>query len=114
MRQDETIDIAELRRLSDQLFRRLEQHGVRQVSVTSRDYWTIFADEAFSLDQPPELVVGDVLDDLRDVRKDAGATRDEAVAFWHAFHHLSGLMLFLANADMQGELVSAPAEGDVR
>jgi hypothetical protein len=110
MRQHETIDLAELRRLSDRLFARLEQGGVQQVSVKNPHYWTIFADAAFDLEKPPEPVIGDVFDDLRDVRRDAGTPEAEAVILWHAFHHLSGLMLFLANADMQGELAAAPAK----
>jgi hypothetical protein len=113
MEQGKTIDIAELRGLSERLFLRLEQSGVRQVGVDSPNYWTIFADDAFSLDTPPELVVGDVFDDLSTVRRDAGAPTDEAVIFWQTFHRLSGLMLFLAKADMQGELANAPAEGEL-
>jgi hypothetical protein len=114
MRRDETIELTELRMLSDTPFRRLEQYGVRQIGVKNRHHRMIFPDAAFNLDQPPELVLGDVFDDLRDVRSEAGAPEEEAVIFWHAFHHLSGLMLFLANADMQGDLVAASAEGDVR
>jgi hypothetical protein len=111
MRQNETIDLAELRRLSDRLFARLERGGIERVSVQNRHYWTIFADEAFSLDKPPELVLGDVLDDLRKLRsKESRARDDENIVFWHAFHRLSGLMLLLARADMQGELAAAPAK----
>ena len=91
-------------RLLDELYACATQH---QAPGRSDGYFPL-------LDQPPELVLGDVFDDLRDVRSEAGAPEEEAVIFWHAFHHLSGLMLFLANADMQGDLVAASAEGDVR
>jgi hypothetical protein len=110
MRQDETIDLAELRKLSDTLFRRLEQGGVRQILVKNPYYWMIFPDAAFN----PELLMGHVFDDMSDLRSEAGAPDEEFVSFWHAFHHLSGLMLFLANADLQGGLFAASAEGDVR
>ena len=113
MRQNETIDLSELRKLSDRLFDRLERNGIHQVGVKGRDYWTIFADEAFNVDKVPELVIGDVFDDMRDIRKNAEAPEDEAIAFWHAFHHLSGLMLFLANADMRGDFGAGRAEGDL-
>jgi hypothetical protein len=114
MRQDETIDLAELRKLSDTLFRRLEQGGVRQILVKNPYYWMIFPDAAFNSDQQPELLMGHVFDDMSDLRSEAGAPDEEFVSFWHAFHHLSGLMLFLANADLQGGLFAASAEGDVR
>jgi hypothetical protein len=113
MTETDTIDISELRRLSDTLFRRLEQQGVRRIDVKEPIYWMIFPDAAFNPYKQPELLMGNVFDDMSDLRSEAGAPDEEFVSFWHAFHHLSGLMLFLANADLQGGLFAA-SEGDVR
>ncbi len=113
MEASQSIDLTELRRLSDALFARLEREGVRRVNVASPHYWTVFADDAFGIDTTPDLVIGDVLDDLRDLRRDAGtAAGDEAFTPWHAFHHLSGLMLMIAAADMQGALTPTATEED--
>jgi hypothetical protein len=110
MEASQSIDLTELRRLSDALFARLERDGVRSVNVASPHYWTVFADDAFGMDKTPDLVIGDVLDDLRDLRRDLHAAGDEAFTPWHAFHHLSGLMLMIAAADMQGSLTKAAEE----
>jgi hypothetical protein len=101
MDRNNTIDVTELRKLSDRLFARLEESGVRQVRVQSPYYWTAFADQAFDVEKQPKLVI---CDDIRDLRRDAGAPAEEAIAFWHGFHHLSGLIAFLAEADMAGRL----------
>ena len=110
MEANHSIDLTELRRLSDALFARLERSGVHSVAVASPHYWTVFADDAFTMDKTPDLVIGDVLDDMRDLRRDLDAAGDEAFTPWHAFHHLSGLLLMIAAADMQGSLAPVAVE----
>lgn len=111
--QDQTIDVGELRGLSDTLFRRLEDRGIRQIRVKNALYWTISPDAAFNMDQPPEPIVGEVFDDMGGVRSEAATAHGEPVSLWHAFHHLAGLMTLIANADLHDGLVAAPAEGSV-
>ena len=112
MEATEFIELAELRGLSNRLFERLERMGYDRVGVPkSHCYWMIFVDQAFRIEKAPEIVVGNVLDDLGDVRREASTPDDEHMTPWHAFHHLAGLMLTIANADMQGGLISAPANG---
>jgi hypothetical protein len=52
----------------------------------------------------PAPVVGDVIDDLEDARRDLADTSD-VPAVWHAAHHLAGLIRFLAYADAKGMMV---------
>ena len=112
MEANRNIDLTELRKLSDALFARLEREGVRSVYVASPHYCTVFADDAFGMDKAPDLVIGDVLDDLRDLRRDADASADNGFTPWHAFHHLSGLMLMIAAADMRGSLTPTATQED--
>jgi hypothetical protein len=112
MKQNDTIDVAELRGLSDRLFARLEENGVRAIRIDSQYYWMIFPVNAFDMQKKPELIAGNVLDDLQDLQNDADADEDEFISVWHGFHHLAGLLQFIASADLKGHLITAPAKKD--
>ena len=68
MAKSDTIEIAELKRLIDHLFEYLMRSGVDRVPVTQNFYWTVFVDDAFNLPDTPAPMMGDVLDDLEDLR----------------------------------------------
>ena len=100
------VDMNEIRHLSARLFDLLEQRGVTQISVEDAQYWTIFP-EAREPAEKPSPLMGDVMDDLEDLRAEASGSA-ETLVVWHAFNHLAGLMKLIARADMNGDLV----EGD--
>ncbi|MER9137746.1 hypothetical protein NKI20_15835 [Mesorhizobium sp. M0830] len=88
------IKISELRDFASSLFDRLEAQGVDHIDVKQSQYWKVYFADAFNL-SPPSLVMGDVYDDLNDLRAEVKGSNSDAIA-WHAFMHLSGLMNFVA------------------
>lgn len=113
MTEIDTIEVAELRGLVDRLFRGLEEAGIDRIGVTKEHYWTVFPNAAFSADQLASPVLGNVANDLSDLRAEvANLNAGEFVSFWHAFHHLSGLLKLIAFTDMEGGL-EAYGKGEV-
>jgi hypothetical protein len=102
-----TVEIAELRALTDKLFRGLIDAGIERVTSDEINYWTVFPDAAFKLDTAPEILAGNLGCDLTDLRSEIANLEDGATVMWHAFHHLSGLMTFIASADLRGALDTA-------
>ncbi|WP_256750321.1 hypothetical protein [Mesorhizobium sp. Mes31] len=101
------IKISELRELAIGLFDFLEGQGFDCIDVKQSQYWKVYFADAFDL-SPPALVMGDVYDDLNDVRAEVKGSNDDTVA-WHAFMHLSGLMNFVACAAESGHLTKRTA-----
>jgi hypothetical protein len=64
----------------------------------------VVPDQAFNLYEDASPLVGDLAEDLEDLRTEVTNLRaGEHVIFWHAFDHLSGLLKFIASADLAGE-----------
>jgi hypothetical protein len=95
MTQIDSIDVAELRELADCLFRGLEEAGVDRIAVIQNLYWTVVPDQAFNLYEDASPLVGDLAEDLEDLRTEVTNLR--------AGEHLSGLLKFIASADLDGE-----------
>jgi hypothetical protein len=106
-----SIELSELKALTNRLFETLEQAGVDRIPVTQNQYWTVFVSEAFGSGEAPEPTMSDVLDDLADLRSEVMQEDPETtLVAWHAFEHLSGLMKFVARADLDGNLTSVLAK----
>ncbi|WOS62703.1 hypothetical protein [Sinorhizobium fredii] len=90
---EKSISLKEIRSLADQLFRRLEDTGVDSVPVRASEFWQVFLTDAFNAGREPSPVLADVNDCLADLREEVNA---EVMIAWHALHHLSGLLTFLA------------------
>lgn len=93
-----TIEIAELRSLSDQLFEAIERRGINQITVADDNFWHVFFDEAFDLNDTPTPTLASVRDCLSDLREEM--TNPQDLTEWHALHHLSGLLSVLAKASL--------------
>lgn len=93
-----TIEIAELRSLSDRLFELLERRGVNQIAVGTDHFWQVFFEDAFDLNTTPTPVVGSISDCLSDLREEMANPQD--LIEWHALHHLSGVLSALAKASL--------------
>jgi len=98
------IKISELRQLTNSLFDSLEGQGVDGIRVRQSHYWKIYFTDAFE-PGAPALVMGDVHDDLNDVRAEVEKAPDDEPISWHAFMHLSGLINLVACAAENGDLV---------
>jgi hypothetical protein len=102
----ELVNAKEIRRLAIRLFDLLETKGISQIRVEDSQYWTVFPEAKESAERPSP-VMGDVMDDLEDLRAEAAGTA-ESLVVWHAFNHLAGLMKLIARADMNGDLIEGP------
>ncbi|TJV22610.1 MAG: hypothetical protein E5Y04_21575 [Mesorhizobium sp.] len=101
------IKISELRHLTNSLFDCLEGQGVDGIHVRQSQYWKVYFADAFEVG-PPTLVMGDVYDDLNDMRAEVHGTNDDTT-LWHAFMHLSGLINIVAYAAENGDLAKRVA-----
>jgi len=97
------IDVNEIKHLTIGMFQMLEEKRISRVQVDDPYYWTVFP-EVPQPAEAPAPVLGDVFDDLDDVRADAARPSDELVV-WHAFNHLAGLIKLIARADLKGDLI---------
>ncbi|NGN40661.1 hypothetical protein G6N74_06255 [Mesorhizobium sp. CGMCC 1.15528] len=111
---EKSIELSELKALTNRLFESLEHAGVDRIPVTQNQYWTVFVSEAFGSAEPPQATMSDVLDDLADLRSEVTDEDQETTLIaWHAFEHLSGLMKFVAHADLDGSLTAPLANSGV-
>jgi len=102
-----SIELCELKALTSRLFETLEHAGIDRIPVKQNLYWTVFVSEAFGSGEPPQATMGDVLDDLADLRSEVMNQDPETTLIaWHAFEHLFGLMKFVAHADLDGGLTA--------
>ncbi|HYH81564.1 MAG TPA: hypothetical protein VEX86_17295 [Longimicrobium sp.] len=75
------IRIAELREVSEVLFRHLEQNGVDQVDLAQDYYWNVPAGERYDpYQQPAGLDLGQLTDDWRELQRLRSGER-EPVAY---------------------------------
>ncbi|RUW86916.1 MAG: hypothetical protein EOS71_02810 [Mesorhizobium sp.] len=102
------VKIPELRQLTNSLFDGLEDQGIDSIHVAQSQYWKVYFTDAFQA-ETPTCVMGDVYDDLNDVRAEVDKAREDETISWHAFMHLAGLINLVAYAAENGELVKSAA-----
>ncbi|MGV2098293.1 hypothetical protein [Rhizobium sp. 21-4511-3d] len=94
------VELSEIRALTERLFERLREVGLDRVPLDQGPFWTVFFDEAFG-EVAPEPMLTDVGDCVADLRAEVSA---EEMIGWHALHHLSELLSYLAKCDLDGNL----------
>ena len=98
-----TIDVSKLKGIIESLFGELAKAGVEHIDVPQY-YRTVQVLNAFAADADAEATLGDLWDDLHDLKLDVSRPDDEVVIFWHASEHLAGLIKAIAYADLEGRL----------
>jgi hypothetical protein len=95
---DKTLSIAEMREWTSTVFDALERQGMGKIALEHDEHWGVFYEDAFNLTQQPQLVVGSLADDMKDLRGEMLAYRsdDHGMIISHACHHLIGIMNYLA------------------
>jgi hypothetical protein len=79
----------------------VERNNGSDVELPHAYYWTIFARDAFDVSVKPEPTLGDVSDDVADIRQDVEAPVEErAVYAWHILEHLGGVLSSLAKIEL--------------
>lgn len=102
-----TLSIAEVREWTSVVFEALERQGKGEIDLQNNEHWGVFFEDAFNLAQQPELIVGSLADDIKDLRREMLAYRSEehGMVISHALHHLIGIIKYLAFAT-GGEVVN--------
>lgn len=109
MRVESTIDVRELKELSSRVLDALLENGIEKIEVDQPQYWAVDPQDSFRLSRAPDLLVGNVWDDLGDLRVEVeGSVADLSV--WHACDHLAGLIKLVAAADLRRETGAVAAE----
>lgn len=103
MTSEAAISLIEVKKLANEIFDRLIVQGIDTVAVKGDEFWQIYFAEAFDMSKTPEATVGSITDCMADVRQETSS--DEMIG-WHALHHLSGILTFLADAANDGFKIS--------
>jgi hypothetical protein len=108
----ERISIREIGRLARGVFESLEQAGIEEVNVDGAQYWCVFPADSFA-SQRPDLTMGDVVDDLKDLRSEVDDPESplKTTSPWHALHHLHGIVGYLAAKAIAYELPDQRSAG---
>jgi hypothetical protein len=114
MEMPNSIQLSEIKGFTDRLFDILRRSGIESVSVPQNFYWTVHSSDAFASAEPPAPTMGDIWDDLADLKWELVGTPDEAVSLWHACDHLAGLMKAIASADIDGQFKKSVRRGGRR
>jgi hypothetical protein len=90
---ERAISLAEIRTWTALVLDAFEQAGIKEIPLARENYWTVFFDEAFQVEEPtPSL--GALSDDVETLR--ATAKGDDGDALWHVAYHLQGILTLLA------------------
>lgn len=91
------LTISEVKNWVEAIFEAMERADVTSIPVEERHYWQVHSSDAFEFKDRPDPVVGDVFDDIHDLRSEVTNFRaNEGMVLWHALDHLSGILTFLA------------------
>ena len=104
-----TISVEEITSLVTVALRRLAETGRSEITVPISNYWAIPSSECFATDGGNVIVLGDVWDDLEDLRKEALGAADDFNG-WHAFDHIAGLMKLISYSELHQRLGLAHEE----
>ena len=108
----ERIQISELRVWSSAIFDAAGACRVDTVNMDAQHYWKLDTAEVWS-GKPPEPCIGDLLDDVADIRRDV-AEPDLVVRGAYAWHTLDHFIGVLTKLSAQLKAVDLPPDdGDV-
>lgn len=95
------LPISDVRLWANAICDAFEAAGITDLPCDHDHYWEVFYEDAFRLDRKPDVVCGQLSDDLDDLRAEADAFvegSDRGVLISHAFQHFAGVIRYLAVA----------------
>ena len=101
--EENVVQISELRNWANKIFDAVERRGISRIDLPARFYWTLDSVEIWD-GTPPTATVGDLADDLQDIRNDLETAEDDAersIIVWHTLDHFIGVLGKLS-ADLKG------------
>ena len=110
---EHSLAIAEVKIWAETLFSALERSGITTVPINDQ-YYRAVAGNIFDLSENDEWGVGDVCDDICDLRSAmADYNANEGMVLWDALEHLQGIVGFLAHtAESTGTVAFLKNDGE--
>jgi len=93
-----TVTVAELRRATDRLFEAISEQLGDELNFFADHYWTLDIEESFDLGKQPEILAGQVSDDVESVRNFSAS--DDFVSIRHESEHLVGVLRAIAAKEL--------------
>lgn len=94
------ISVAELRAATALLLNAVEERYGSDLQFDEDLYWNVPVGDATTVEKPPELDLGSLVDDATSVREISTRAPDEFVAIWHEADHLVGILRAIARQDL--------------
>jgi hypothetical protein len=108
------LSISEIRSWVTATLDAVEHKWGPQVELPSTFYWATNFREAFDLNARLEPTMGDLADDVSDIRKDlAGEIEERVLTAWHTLEHLKGILGALAALDYSNHTEPSQTKGRV-
>ncbi|WP_428032407.1 hypothetical protein [Ancylobacter sp.] len=93
-----SLAVADVKLWAATIISALERSGIATVPLIQPYYHTAIGN-IFDLTKDAEWGVGDVVDDIADLRSEiASYTANEGMVLWHALEHLQGVLGLLVHA----------------
>ncbi|QJF51729.1 hypothetical protein [Roseobacter ponti] len=92
-----SVALSEIRAMANSVFDALEAGGTRELSPSDGLYWCMDSGQCWDMTREPDLMTGDLEDDVLDIRKDLTEYQDIAAQnAWHTLDHFIGLLTALS------------------
>lgn len=86
------IEINKLKRVTEELFKYMEENDIKEVDFDKDYYWSISNDQLFDTSKDPsDFTVGQLTDDYQEIVKDLN---DEVSG--HTMYHLAPIISYLS------------------
>jgi hypothetical protein len=95
---DPSIEIADLRAATTAILDAVERRMGSSVRLGADHYWLIPPSAAFAMENEPALEVGQLTDDVAELRASLG--RDDDLVIWHDLQHVIAVLQRLASLDL--------------
>ena len=93
------ISFSELRTAVGRLLDAAERRFGPRLELDADHYWSIYPSDAFNLEAEPEVVAGQISDDVATIRETAARldADEDDLLLWHDLDHLVGILLRISS-----------------
>jgi hypothetical protein len=90
---DLTLQVDDLRRAANRIFAALERNYGKSIDLDEDYYWHLDVDDAYEMSAVPTIdLVGQVTDDVAELRAFVASDNNEVDSIWHELNHLIGVL----------------------
>lgn len=90
---DLTLHVDDLRRVANRIFTAVERSYGSSIDLDEDYYWHLDVDDAYDMSAAPTInLVGQVTDDVAELRAFIASDDDTIDSLWHELNHLIGVL----------------------